>query len=163
MFQVQAIVPDQPLIDPAQLMQAINAGLDTTALWVQSDFNQTIQTWNHQVEFPITTPQDLQREITTTDQIYTWVNNGTNRHGRFVEPHNPDGFLRFTVPFAPKTQKNVIGSYGGNRGDTKIFAKRVPMSSIQAREFDETIAREFNTEDRLGKIIQENINQVVSP
>ena len=162
MFTVKAIVPDSPLIDVSALEQAVNDALDTAARWVESDFEQTMVTWDNKSEFQITTPEPGVRNVFTNDAKYAWINYGTreSREGRTLYPKRPGGKLRFTKPFAAKTQKNVIGSYQGSRGDEVVIRASTNMSFIEPREFDETIAREFNDEDRLGKLIQEEINKV---
>lgn len=154
MFKITAILPTESLLDVEGFTKAINDALDTAALWVQSDFNQTVATWqNNKPEFPISTPFEFARDIQTENEVYGWVNNGTPQHE--ITPRTSKT-LRFQRPFAPKTQKNVIGSYAGNRGDTVVHAKRVTQG-ILGREFDSTIQREWDEEERLAKIIQASL------
>lgn len=160
MFQVKAIATQPNLLSPQEFLTALNAGLDEAALEVKAEFEKTTETWVHKPEFTITTEQPLQRTIQTTDQIYTWLDQGTRPH--IIEPATKLA-LRFTIPFAPKTQKNVIGSYGGNRGDTVVFSKSVRNPGISPREFAETISRAFDTDGRLSKIIQAQIDLALHP
>lgn len=158
MFTAKAIIPSKELFNEPAFVKAITDALDTGALWVQSEFYETTQTWQRQVDFQITQDTEFTRDIWTSDEVYGWVNNGTAAHQ--IDPKT-GLFLKFTVPFAPKSQKNVIGSYQGNRGDVIRYQRSVQHPGIEPREFDETIAREWNATHRLSKLVQENLNSVV--
>lgn len=158
MYKVTAIIPTEPSFSVEQIMRGVESGLDTAAGWVQSDFEQTTQSWDTKPEFSITTPKAFVRDIGTDNIIYGYVNQGTPPHT--FGPRTKRA-LRFTRPFAPKTQKNVIGAFGGNRGDEVIYAKMVNNPGILPREFDETIQREWIQANRLQQLIQEQIDNTI--
>lgn len=160
MFQVKAIATQPNLLSPQEFLKAVETGLDLAAEEVRGEFEKTVETWQHRPSFTVTASQPLQRTIQTEDQIYSWVNQGTE--GRFIEPATKLA-LRFTRPFAPKTQANVIGSYGGSRGDRVIYATRVWNPGIFPRSFDETIARAWTNDNTLGRMIQSQIDLAVKP
>lgn len=161
MIKITALIPNQPSIDVNKILEAVEAGLNLASAKVKEDFEKTTATWSAKPSFEITS-EPFARNVFTSDRVFRWVEQGTKPH--LIEPRGAmsageNARLKFKVPFAPKTQKNVIGSYQGSRGHTVIKPMQVQHPGIQAREFSDTIAREWNSQHRLRDIIQAEINR----
>jgi hypothetical protein len=92
------------------------------------------------------------KEISTDDEIYGYVEEGTRAHD--ITPKRAKR-LRFATGGSPKTAPNVIGSTGGRRGSAVVFARRVRHPGSKARNFSKTIAdkHQKQLEVRLGRAI----------
>src|SRR4051794_16967598 len=108
---MKLIIPKQLIADPAKLSRALTNALNGVAKDIQVDFKVTTQTWQHKVEFPITSPATYERQIATDDPIYGYVNDGTRAHD--ITPKG-GGILRFQTPFTAKTVPNQILSRAGS-------------------------------------------------
>lgn len=142
-MKLRAIIPQQLALDPKRLMRGIQNGLDASAKAVKVDFGVTTQTWKRKVQFEIIETEDG-RIVGTDDEIYGYVNDGTDAHditpkrGKvLVFPWGGKGSYR------PKTAIRTIGSTGGGSSGGIVKLKRVKHPGTDAREFDETIARKW--------------------
>ena len=153
---LKVIIPKDLAFDPQRMERTINNGLDGAAKAAQVDFNVTTQTWDHDVEFTIEEAPG-ERIISTDDEIYGYVNDGTPAH--IIEAKNGKS-LAFGVPHKAKTAVRVIGSSAGSRGTTIVKRKRVRHPGTDAREFDETIAQKWR--DLLPVTLQRSIDSEVS-
>lgn len=136
------ILPKKLIADPAKMARALTNGLNATAKGVQTDFNVTAQTWQHKPTFAITSPTPYQREISTSDEVYTFVNDGTKAHD--IRPKQPGGRLLFTTPFRAKTVPRQIRSNQGSKGTTPAVAQVVHHPGTTARDFDQVIAQKWD-------------------
>lgn len=104
---------------------------------IKKDFEKTTRTWEHNVNFRVESSGvfSMTVKIYTTDQIYFWVNDGTNY--RFIA-----GPVMVTTGFKPKTRPGVIDSFSGSKG-IPIYARNVEHPGSEARKFDEAIAKKW--------------------
>lgn len=108
-------------------------------------FLKTIETWKHTPVFnkSITaSPSKIVGQIWTDDDIYGWVNSGTDDHPIFPKKSK---FLHFQKDFTPKTKKGWVGSQQGGKTGDWAHPRQVLHHSIEAREFAKTIAEDTQT------------------
>lgn len=154
-MKIKAIIPRDLLLDPKKLIRGIENGLTASAKAALVDFSVTTQTWTNRPDFTID-EQPGQRTISTDDEIYGYVNDGTRPH--IIEAKNAKA-LAFGVPHAAKTAPRVIGSTAGRRGNTIVKVKRVNHPGTDAREFDQEIADKW--EDKLPVTVQRALDAEV--
>ena len=103
---------------------------------VHKDFLKTTDTWENKPEFENTfeaTPTQIRFEVSTDDEIYGYVNNGTR-------PHEIEGFpLAFMAAYKSKTTPRKIGSHGGGGSGETVFATKVHHPGTEPRDFDTAI------------------------
>lgn len=136
MFTVKAVVPDSPAINPSLLEQAVNVALSEAAEEVLKEFKTTIETWNEKPDFIIESAQ-FTRQVYTVNQIYDWVNNGTEPHE--ILPVRKQALRFYTGGVVAKTAIGSLGSRPGMEGTDVVFRKRVTDNFVKAREFDRVI------------------------
>lgn len=142
------------LFDATAFEAAVETGLDVSVAKVQQSFLKTVQTWKSGRSFKFAPEKRrFQRIIGTDSEQYARVTEGTKP--QTIRPKRRK-FLRFTVPFGPKTQPGVIGSTSGSRGGTVVFARVVNHPGIKARKFEDAIAEE--AEGYLAQDVQQAIN-----
>ena len=117
--------------------EAVTKGMDDAADAVVKDFQKTTQGWQHSVTFTIT-KQGADRTITTDDEIWGYVDEGTPRH---VITAKRARVLRFATGGTPKTQPGRITSGGGSKGGAVVFRPRVNHPGTKARLFSQQIAK----------------------
>lgn len=76
--RAKPIVPKELLADTKRLHAALANSLKQVSLAGKADFGVTTQTWKHQPEFKIEIVDLSKARVYTVDQIYTWVNDGTD-------------------------------------------------------------------------------------
>jgi hypothetical protein len=108
---------------------------------IRKDFEETTKTWQHKVEFKETVSAGkgaggIIAEVSTTDEIYTYVDQGTKPH--IIRPVRAKR-LAFPSIFSPKTAPRVLSSGPGQRGPQDTFAMEVHHPGTEAREFSRTI------------------------
>lgn len=150
MFQMKAIIPKELAFEPKRQKAAVSRAMDSTAIRVQSMFDDTTSTWNHDVKFAISVVDWNERTITTDDQVYGYVNNGTGPH--LIAPRNAR-MLRFATGYRAKTQPGTIGSGSGGANGPVVYLKGVVRHpGTKARKFDKQIAKLFGP--RLAEAIR---------
>lgn len=153
----RVILPKKLLADPAKLSRAITNTLNATAQGVKTDFGVTQQTWKHKAEFAITSPSQYEREVSTDDDIYRFVNDGTRAHP--IAPHGK--VLVFNTPFQSKTLPRSIASRAGSVGATTVITRKpVQHPGTAAREFDKVIAQKWDKQ--MAATFQRAIDSEVS-
>lgn len=122
---------------------AIKVRMKGTGAKIKKDFEKTTKTWNTKVHFSVQTAGVFNTtiKVTTSNQVYAWVNDGT-------KPYSISGPAKVSVGFQPKTSYRYIGSRAGNPGTT-AFARNINHPGIEAREFDIAIADKWK--DELGE------------
>lgn len=133
---MKLIIPKQLIADPQKLARSLTNAMNGVAKDIQVDFKVTTQSWQHKVEFPISSPATYERQIATDDEIYGYVNDGTRAHD--IAPKG-GGVLRFNTPFQSKTLPNQIMSRSGSKGTTPAVARVVHHPGTTARAFDKAI------------------------
>lgn len=109
---------------------------------IKKDFQSTTDTWEHKPVFEemISLKGGPSVLVATDDQIYNWVDNGTD--GPYpIPPKDPNGVLVFNVNFTAKTIPGVIGSRPGGKYGPKRKHKAVMHPGIEARHFDKDIQK----------------------
>ena len=142
MIRMTPILPKGKLFDAAKLQRAIDNGLDASAKGAQADFGVTTQTWSERPTFRII-KRPGEREVSTDDQRYAWVNDGTRPH--IIRARNGP-FLHFRTGGRPKTIPRRIRSYKGSAGKTWVRTKWVLHPGTFAREFTEVIHLKWQTQ-----------------
>jgi len=116
---------------------------------VKQDFESTTRTWEHKPKFEIsislTAPGPI-LEVSTSDEIYRYVNKGTRRHliwaGAYTGKSDKK-VLAFPSASTSKTTPRVIGSGPGSRSSDKVIRPYVDHPGTKARNFDEEIAKKW--------------------
>lgn len=116
---------------------------------VKRDFQETTKTWNHKPDFGPAEPSlrggKAMVEVSTDDNQYRWVNDGTKPHGI---ASNSGKRLAFPSEFTPKTMPGVIGSETGYHGGDVIQVYQVWHPGNEARKFDKAIAAKWRKDFR---------------
>lgn len=121
------------LINP-NVMQEIEAMLDTLAEAAKSDFEKTMQTWNVHKTPVMIEKSAGKRVVSVTNDIYYYVNFGTEVRR-----------ARLSQGFMPKTAVGVIGSVAGSGGMVAV-SKKFNFPGIKARRFDLAIIKRIALE-----------------
>jgi len=116
---------------------AVDTGMDDAAAGVLADFEKTTAGWQHPVTFAITT-EGADRTISTSDEIWGYVDAGTRPH---VIVAKRARVLRFATGGRPKTQPGRITSGTGAKGSAVVFRPRVNHPGTKARLFSQQIAK----------------------
>lgn len=153
---MKLILPKQLIADPKKLARALGNALNGVAKDIQLDFRVTTQTWEHKPSFPISSPSAYRRIVSTDDQIYAFVNDGTRAH--IIRPKG-GGVLVFRGPFRAKTVPNQIASTAGSVGTAETFTRGVNHPGTKARNFDKAIHDKW--ERLFGPIMQRAIDAEV--
>jgi len=114
---------------------------------VKKDFEKTTKTWRHKPKFEVlvslTGPGPVLL-VGTDDKIYRYVDEGTRPHliwAGIYTGKSRKRLLVFNSGFEPKTQPRVIGSSAGAVFGAKVMRPYVQHPGTEAREFDKTIQR----------------------
>lgn len=144
MFKAKVIRPNLSA-NGVSVLNAIRGALDEVAEDAKKDFEATVETWERQPEFEITGESIISREVFTQDKIYFFINNGTSVR-----------YATMTPDFQAKTTPRVIGSNRGSGGVHFINRNR-PRPGIEARKFDEVIAKKW--EKQFPLILQKAVTE----
>lgn len=157
MARSRVILPKQLAADPRRMARAIANGLNAQALAVKVDFEVTTATWSDKPSFTVEVTSPYERVVSTGDEVYTMLNDGTDPHE--IRPKNGK-FLRFRGPFQAKTVPNQISSGPGSKGTNITFSRGVRHPGTKPRRWDTAIAKK---QRRLfGKVMQRAIDSEVS-
>jgi len=144
----RAILPQKFKV--AAFKAALAVGGKDVGEEILKDFKATTRTWDHQPRFVVKSSGifSMNVSVTTDDQIYGWVNDGT-------KPRVIKGVGPVSIGFIPKTKPGVIGSEVGSKGVIH-FAKNIQHPGSEARKFDEAIKDKWN--DKLGDKFQTQLD-----
>lgn len=117
---------------------------------IMKDFEKTTATWKNKptFEIQISLSGGLQVEVYTEDEIYRYVDKGTEPHDiwpGFYTGKSDKKVLAFSSTFSPKTIPGVIGSGPGSRGKVDTFRPYVEHPGTKARNFSEEIQKKWQT------------------
>lgn len=140
MFKLMPIKPKGRSSDFSRLPGAVKRGMRDAAEAVKKDFDLTTQGWNHDVEFTIEEAGDYDLTVSTDDEIWGWVDEGTDPH--IIMPKKAKR-LRFATGGTPKTRVGSIISGAGARGSTVVFRGAVRHPGTKARDFSGQIAKKW--------------------
>jgi hypothetical protein len=138
---VKKIAPKK--LDVEGIVQALANAMIEFTVEVKDDFEKTTATWEHPVTFSQEVevgPNKIVSSVLTIDQIYAWVDKGTEGH--FV-PKTPGPILRFQGGYKAKSMPNVIGSTAGGSFGPFFFSKGHWVKGIEPRNFDKAIAEKM--------------------
>ena len=144
---VSKVIKPSRLKDDAMRLRLLNA-MRKAATPIKADFEATTKTWKHTVIFEVlislTGPGPVVL-VATDDEIYGYVNNGTEPHEIWAGAYTGKSdktMLFFSSQFVPKTQPGIIGSNPGFVGERDTL---VPMvnhpGQEEPRNFDKTIQK----------------------
>jgi hypothetical protein len=143
-FKLTPILP-RPL-NVSGIQQALIDGMRDVGQRIREEFEDTTKTWNHQPAwdpaFPIPRVGIDEISVTTEteDQVYGWLDQGTKKN--YPIPTVPGvKSLAFPSQFIAKTSPGIIGSGVGFSGGDTVIRKQVIHPGVEARKFDETIAK----------------------
>lgn len=138
MGKSKVIVPKKLAIDPRKMALAITNTLNATALAIKADFDVTAQTFDDKPTFAIRSPTTYTRDVSTDNENYTRLNEGTRPH--IIAPR-PQGTLVFRTPFRSKTLPRQIMSRSGAKGGNVVFTRKpIHHPGTAPRQFDQVIA-----------------------
>jgi hypothetical protein len=114
----------------------------------EEDFQATTATWKHWVKFEKTVDlgDPLRAAVYTDDEIYRYVNDGTEPHPIFAGIYTGKSnkrALAFPGTFSAKTAPRVIGSGAGASGGKTSVVPYVNHPGTEAREFDAVIQEKW--------------------
>lgn len=138
--------------------EEIRNAAQAMALKIKKDFEATTKTWADKPEFKVEvnvgraaggyvatkagTPAGAEISVTTDDEIYGYVDEGTKPH--VIRPRRRGGLLAFkTGGYRAKTRPQVIGSTAGRPGKNQVFAKEVHHPGTKARKFTQVIHKKW--------------------
>ena len=144
---VSKTIKPSRLKDDAMRLRLLNA-MRKAGTQIKHDFEATTKTWEHKVVFEelisLTGPGPVVL-VATNDEIYGYVNNGTEPHEIWAGVYTGKSDktrLAFSSDFVPKTKPGIIDSGPGRRGAVDTF---VPMvmhpGQEEPRNFDKTIQK----------------------
>lgn len=157
MGKSKVIISKKLSVDPVRMARAITNTLNSTAQAVKVDFNVTVQTFAEKPTFAITSPTQYQRQVSTDDENYARLNDGTRPHE--IRP-GPSGVLVFQTPFSSKTVPNQIMSRAGRQGGNTVFIRKpIQHPGTAPRAFDTAIAKKWDRQ--FATIMQRSIDSEV--
>lgn len=157
MPRTKAIVPKGLLVDIPAMRRAVSNALEGAAKGAKADFGVTTRTWEHKPTFTITKPGEFERLVSTDDNIYAMLDEGTKAHD--IRPKR-GRFLVFRTPFRSKTVPNDIRSRKGATGKQTVFARVVHHPGTKPRNWAEVIGKKWQRQ--LPEIMQRSIDSVVT-
>lgn len=155
-MKMKVLVPKSLVFNAPKLARAIENGLEGAAKDVQADLGVTVQTWQTKPVFTVER-KTAERIVSTDDEIYGWLDEGTPKHDI---PPKPGGMLVFSTGGSPKTAVRVIGSRSGSRGTNIVHTRKiVHHPGTKPRLFAETIGKKWDKQ--LPVIMQRAIDSEV--
>ena len=146
-FELKITVPKE-WWDNQKVLREIEKTLKrVTGRKIQKDFKTTTMGWKrtNKPKFPIRfrkNSQEMAVKVSTTEDIYRFVNDGTAPRLIFPKPsRGPGAKLRFKPGYTPATRSGSISSKRPVRSGAFVTAPYVRHPGIKAREFDDTISR----------------------
>lgn len=146
MIMTRAIIPAHPF--KSSIFRAdVDREAKAIGKAMLGDFERTTATWKRKVKFVLEVKAKgiaaVAISITTTDEIYQYVNKGTKAH--WIVAHTRKGLI-FRPDSKPKTEPEVILSTAGEEGSTWRRKQKVRHPGIKARKFSATIKRSYRLE-----------------
>ena len=157
-IRIKAVLPKDP--DWKAVERELVTSMRQVAKIIDSDFQDTIASWNTQPEFKTeetVKPVVIREFVYTENEIYGWVSGGTGsfREGGSEYPivaKNADT-LAYPSLFSPKTSPGWVGSQGGGKSGPMVFPKAVMHPGIEPRNFP--LAIKEKREKWILRIMQE--------
>jgi len=138
----KAILPAQFNVNPA--INAIPQALRQAAARMLEDFESTAANWEHKPTFTLTTRGKDTISITTTDENWIRIDQGTQSKGYVLARKGPSGKRAFKITKRrPKSKPGVIRSSGGGPTGEVRYRASYQHKGITPRRFTETIANKY--------------------
>ncbi len=154
---LRPIIPRSPLYQTATMQHEIKSALDKLAKDVKKTFEGTTSTWETDVKFETKvtlTSSEAKVEVTTDNEIYGYVNEGTKPH--IIRPKRAR-MLAFQSGYRAKTRpRSIVSGPGGAFGES-VFANVVHHPGTKAREFTKWVSVRY--QDILPMVIQQAITK----
>lgn len=163
-FATKAIVPKIPH-KPESMANDMKRAAKLVSQQIRRDFARTTRTWDKQPDFKVTQKKvgdDYIFSAFTDNQIYIWVNNGTEPHT--IRAKNAP-FLNFSYPSSPKTTPGTLASKKGSRGSNWASVVEVKHPGTKARKFDEIIQKRFKErwQKEANRILRQYLQRSTRP
>lgn len=140
-IHLEPIVPKMRGFNSVRYKTEIDAVKKRVTDGVLQDFKSTTRTWQHKFQFGVTR-RGNDWYVSTKDEIYGYVNEGTRPH--VIRARNGKRLAFHARGFKAKTQVDVIGSGPGRKADSDF---RTPESvnhpGTQARNFTKRIKEKW--------------------
>lgn len=137
---IKVTIPNLAINDRAVRSAIEKAMRQTTGPQMRKLFEQTVEGWEERPRFSTDIHnwvQEVGVKVSTTSDIYAYVNNGTPAHT--IKPTRTP-FLRFQPGYIAATRPRMLSSGKPRRFGTAISTMMVRHPGIQAREFDREVA-----------------------
>lgn len=145
-------------LTPAVLTRLLNDSLRTEALAVRTDFQKTTSTWSNPPDFVIEPSGDFQIDIYTTNEVYGYLDGGTEPH-TIAAKNAPTLAFPTAPPFVSKSKPNSLTARKGKRPKSKFaFPKVVNHPGFPARNYAKLIAKKVGK--RLAREVRANLAAV---
>lgn len=148
-----AILPKKQYWQVSKIKAGIDKGLDKTADKAQSALRKTSATFSRPPDFVITS-KPYEREISTSDQKYLWVDDGTKPHLIAARNYRQ---LFFNRGSSPKTSPGALEAGAGSPGVMAPGPKVVRHPGTKPRGFSKALAKLF------VRILKNNIEAEIDP
>lgn len=137
MIQMKEILPRK--FQGQQFEKYFSTVLSRTVEAADKEFGKTYATWKHKPEF-VRVFTRLVGSVSTSDQIYVWVSEGTR--GPYRIPREGTALLVFQAGYQPKTIPHLVYSRSGGPFGPTIFVRGPVMHPgiKEPRKFDKTVA-----------------------
>lgn len=155
----EPIKPKRPIVNATALDAGIKDATEKAKEGVKADFQKTTATWQHQPVWYITR-RGTDWFIGTKDEIYGYVDQGTEPHPipKTIQPGKRLAY--FKTGFKPKSRVGYIASYQGQKASRDFRRpKQVHHPGTKAREFSKKIRVKWEKE--FAKLMRAAIKKAV--
>lgn len=131
-------------LNTARMRSVLTKALHEAAEDIRRDFERTTSTWNHKPAFKVintSTRDRLSERIETDDPIYTMLSVGTRPH--IIRPRTARALSFRGGPYTAKSVPGTLAARSGGSSGGQVAVKFVMHPGTKARNFPETVAREW--------------------
>ena len=140
-ISLKPIVPKRNPFKAGLYEQLMDAATREVTTGMLTDFKSTVATWQSKPRFGVTR-RGTAWYISTKNDVYSYVNEGTRAH--VIRPRMASRLVFFRTGFRAKTSPGVIGSGSGRRASRDLtFAKEVHHPGTKARNFSKQIKEKW--------------------
>lgn len=156
-IKIRVFVPKAVLDFGTVRNQIESTMIHKTGPEIRKEFHRTVQTWNEQPNWKTEMYRGvgvMWVKVFTYSTVYRLVNSGAGPHP--IYPRRKK-LLRFQRGFKAKTRPRLIGSFAGGKSGPYFSSRGVKHPGHEAREFDKTIAEEY--QDTFARDIQDAVSK----
>lgn len=159
-LNVKVKLPKRFNLDAEKIATWLGEALNETTEEAKQLFAKTYATFDAKdvPSWEINRPNgQFTRRLSTTNENYVRLNNGTKAH--LISPA-PGGVLKFPDAFGPKTMPGKLTSLSGYKSNNFVFT-RLPVlhPGFPAREFDKAVAKKIKP--KFKKRVQDAFKRAV--